>query len=158
MVLLCHRIGYARRPFPLSARWIEMMLTRRRPDGGYENENRQRTHCQCAESMSLGIGVCHAPGGGEAVLNMCEAEEYYLWGSTYGSRALGRDVSPSVVDPGGGGGARANLTGIACGTNVSLSSAKFLNSAGEGVRLAQRQHNYAHKQARLLRAFLPRPA
>ena len=152
----------------LSDRWIEMMLTREEADGSFPNENRQRTHCQCAESMSLGIGVCHRHGGGEHALNMCEAEEYYLWGSTYGSRALGMDVSMEVfsIDDNGLGGwivddvqyAPEDVTSVVCGTNVLLSPAKFFSENGDFVRLAQRQHKFAHKQAKLLRAFLPRPA
>ena len=133
----------------MPAESFEMMLS---PVGKNEqNANRQRTNCQGAETFSIGIGICMEKDTFED-RHMCMAESYFLWGSTYGSRMLGLDIDMNL-----GLEKTHPFAGITCGTTISITTAYFEGQNGEAIRIAERQHRFAHSQAAGIRDAFPKP-
>ena len=81
---------------------------------------------------------------------MCEGDEYYMWGSTYGARVVGMDARP----PPALGHAR-HFRGVVCAAAMSLTVAEFKDEDGFPTRIAERQHMFAHAVAGEIRRAFP---
>jgi len=117
----------------LSSNSVQLMLS---------DMNDRGLECQGMDTFGLGIGHCIV---NDLPRSMCKTDEWWGWGSTYGSRVM---MMPRR---------RRGLDGaLVCAIIANLPTEQMPKDAsGNLVRLASRQHSIAHQQAASLREIFP---
>ena len=104
--------------------------------------NDEGHECQGFDTFGLGVGHCVAP---DEPHSRCRAPEWWGWGSTYGSRAA---LVPASR--------RAGQPALLCVTMANIATEQPpQGSDGVAMRVAARQHKFAHTQAAALRRLFP---
>ena len=108
----------------------------------FSDYNDEGQECQGFDTFGLGIGHCAVP---DEPNSRCRAHEWWGWGSTYGSRVA---ILPASR--------RAGSPALVCATMANIATERPPQTAdGKELRLAARQHTFAHSQAAALRRLFP---